>query len=146
MAQLPTRNESGEPLVISRTEEGFRVYSPAEPTKSYIVAGGPDEPTCTCPEFQYHEGDPKWQCAHIQAVLQQLGLAHASGNSAGFYDTEERTAIQAENSPPEKPADGTAPQMVLKRSVSRTDESIPYPLSSPALWQKSPPERSGIGQ
>src|SRR5260370_32983027 len=63
------RNDPAETWVISRTEEGFRVYSPSDPTKSYIVGGGPDDPTCTCPDFQHHEGDPRWRPQPMRAVL-----------------------------------------------------------------------------
>jgi hypothetical protein len=79
--------------VISRTDDGFRVYSPADPTKSYIVGGGPDDPTCTCPDFQYREGDPRQRCKHIQAVLEQLGMTPAGDG----YEQDERRAIQHEN-------------------------------------------------
>src|SRR2546428_686009 len=105
------RNDPNETWVIARTEEGFRVYAPADPTKSYTVGGGPDDPTCTCPEFQHHEGDPRWRCKHIQAVLQQLGI------NPDTYDHEERQAIQNEKLPAAPPKNGGA-QMLLKRSVS----------------------------
>lgn len=80
-----------ETFAISRTEDGFRVYNPADPTKSYSVGGGPDAPTCTCPDFQFHEGDPNWRCRHIPAVLAQY--ERENGKS---YESEERAAIQEE--------------------------------------------------
>ena len=45
-------NGGAERLVIVRTDDGFRVYSPANPARSYTVSGGLEHPTCTCPEFQ----------------------------------------------------------------------------------------------
>src|SRR5260370_27338063 len=108
------RNDPAETWVISRTEEGFRVYSPSDPTKSYIVGGGPDDPTCTCPDFQHHEGDPRWRCKHILAVL---GMPAEDEP----YEAEERQAVQIES---RMPGPGLAApvrepsQMVLKRSVS----------------------------
>ena len=68
--QFPERNTraQSEPLVISRTDDGFRVYNPADPTKSCTAGGSPDQPTCTCPDFQHHEGDPNWRYKHILAV------------------------------------------------------------------------------
>jgi len=82
--QFNRPNQQAETWVISRTDEGFRVYSPADPAKSYIVGGGPDDSTCTCPDFQYHEGDPHWRCKHIQAVLDQLGIkADATARRTG---------------------------------------------------------------
>jgi SWIM zinc finger len=115
-----------EPLVISRTEEGFRVYSPAEPTKSYIVAGSKEAPTCTCPDFQYHEGDPQWQCKHILAVLHQLSKPNPQNGPDG-YEATEREAIQdqaqltkerKEKASAEPPSSNGTSQMLLKRSVS----------------------------
>jgi predicted nucleic acid-binding Zn finger protein len=111
--QLDRSNGKAESLVISRTEEGFRVYAPADPTKSYIVGGGPDEPNCTCPDFQYHQGSPGAYCRHIQAVLAQTSAATTTDN----YDQEERRALQNEDLPEPERKNGGA-QMLLKRSVS----------------------------
>jgi hypothetical protein len=114
--QLNIRNASAqsETLVISRTDDGFRVYNPSNPTKSYTVGGGPNAPTCTCQDFQYHEGDPNWRCKHILAVLNQVGT-----KTANSYDAEERRAIQAEGSiVPDPSTNGNGHQMVIKRSVS----------------------------
>jgi hypothetical protein len=108
------RNNPGETWVISRTEEGFRVYNPADPSKSYVVGGGPDEPTFTCPEFQHQEGDLRARCKHIQALLAQLSI---ESNGANTYDQDERQAIQNENLP-EAPRKNGEAQMLLKRSVS----------------------------
>ena len=109
------RNDPGDTWVIARTEEGFRVYAPADPTKSYIVGGGPDDPTCTCADFQGHEGGPGWRCKHILAVLNQF----ARDGESDPYDAGERAAIQNETRAAEQSApSGNDAQMLLKRSVS----------------------------
>jgi hypothetical protein len=105
-----------EALVISRTDEGFRVYAPADPTKSYMVTGNPEQPVCTCPDYQGHEGNPFWRCRHITAVLAQLDTPN--GSRPDQYDAEERRAIQEEAGAPEPVRNGTGAQMLLKRSVS----------------------------
>jgi hypothetical protein len=105
-----------EALVISRTEEGFRVYAPADPTKSYTVTGSPERPACTCSDYQGHEGNPFWHCRHITAVLNQLD--GPNGRQPDRYDAEERRAIQEEQPAPEPVPSGTGAQMLLKRSVS----------------------------
>jgi hypothetical protein len=53
---------NGEPMVISRVDDGFRVYSVANPGKSYLVSGTAEAPVCTCPEFQ--NGALGVQCRH----------------------------------------------------------------------------------
>jgi hypothetical protein len=110
-----------ETLIISRTDEGFRVYSPANPLNSYIVSGSPEVPSCTCPDFEHHAGSLNWHCKHIKAVLEQFSGSNGQKKQSGSYDKEERLAIQNENQPPknEDPAPSKgAPQMLLKRSVS----------------------------
>ncbi len=103
-----------EPLVISRTDEGFRVYSPANATRSYVVSGSVQAPSCTCPDFQCHEGDLSWRCKHILAVLSQVG-----GPESDTYASAERQAIQEESgTTADPPTNGSAHQMVIKRSVS----------------------------
>ena len=110
-------------LVISRTEEGFRVYSPAEPGKSYVVSGSPQAASCTCPDFQYHEGDPQWRCKHILAILSRLPKLSVAANGP-TSKTEEKAAVQNEGQLAEK---GTkkasnsrngSSEMLIKRSVS----------------------------
>lgn len=111
-----TQNET---LVISRTEDGFRVYSPSAPSKSYIVSGSPEDPTCTCLGFE--QGAHGHHCKHIQAVLNQLEKQTRAGTDPDPYEAEEGRAIQEEGRPSQgthaKPVNGTA-QMLLKRSVS----------------------------
>src|SRR5262245_18379949 len=62
-----------EGLIISLNEEGnFRVYTPANPTKSYTVSGTPEGPRCTCPDFEGHKNDPELKCQHLRVVLNLL--------------------------------------------------------------------------
>lgn len=88
------------------------------------------EPTCTCTDFQYHQGDPHWRCKHILAVLNQLG-----GSGADPYDAEERAAIQNEGLTDQL---AQPPEMVIKRSVSRTAGSIRCRSSFLALFRTHP--------
>jgi SWIM zinc finger len=129
-AQFAARKERAEGAiwVISKTVEGFHVYSPAAPTKSYVVSGIPDTPACTCPDFQAHRGDPEWRCKHILAVLDKAPLVPSEPETDAELRAE-RDAIQAEAaSPAQAPAptrrpvpigNGVSPaQMLIKRSVS----------------------------
>jgi len=110
-----------ETLIIKKTEEGYRVYSPANPTKIYLVSGGLDRPSCSCPDFETHKADPEWRCKHVLAVLNRLG-GPAAGREDAAAEREERLAIQEEGRLPDRgelmnSGNGTS-QMVLKRSVS----------------------------
>ena len=138
--QLEKRTERSEiePLVFSRIEGGIKVYSAADPKKSYIVSGTPEAPTCTCPDFEHHTGESQWRCKHILLASSQLYKLHAERNPSGSYEQDERQAIQEEaqrvveqvvgKETEEKisrpvvhsevvPANG-ASQMLIKRSVS----------------------------
>ena len=125
LQQYEKRKErvENEQLVISRTEEGFRVYSPAYPTKSYIVSGSPEAPACTCPDFEHHQGDPEWRCKHILAVLEHVTRPDSSVPQTEPHGDEERAAIQEEAGAKPKrkktpaPSNGV-PQMLIKRSAS----------------------------
>jgi len=109
-----------ETLIISRSGEGFRVYSPVTPGKPYVVQLHDDEtPNCTCPDFVSHQSDPEWRCKHVLAVMARMvpgAPASATAMPAG----------QAEQEAPEKmPArrkrtrsSNGAARMLLKRSVS----------------------------
>jgi hypothetical protein len=129
-AQFAARKEKadGTIWVISQTEEGFQVYSPAAPSKSYLVSGIPDAPACTCPDFEAHHGDPDWQCKHILAVVSK-GLGAQTQPAIDGDAQAGREAIQAEANPSvrvlksnKRPAPGgnciPTAQMLIKRSVS----------------------------
>src|SRR5713226_2337022 len=107
---------NGEPLVISRIDEGFRVYSVANPGKSYLVSGSAEAPACTCPEFQ--NGTLGSRCRHIEAVLARYGRGNGEAE-ADNYAREERLAIQNEGRvAPDQGRQAGPAVMLLKRSVS----------------------------
>jgi hypothetical protein len=104
-----------EPLVMSETSEGWKIYSTANPKSVYLVTGTQGEAACTCPDYA---NDPGTHCLHIGAALMQL----PAGNGHDRYDVEERRAIQEEGrtataQTPRPPTNG-ASSMLLKRSVS----------------------------
>src|SRR5713226_3806181 len=116
--QFGGRNGSGdgEPLVISRVDEGFRVYSVANPGQSYLVSGSAETPVCTCPEFQ--NGALGSRCRHIEAVLHHYGRRNSEAE-ADNYAREERLAIQNEGRiAPDQGRQAGPAVMLLKRSVS----------------------------
>lgn len=102
--------------VVCRVPEGFRVYSPDDPQKQYLVGGTASAPTCTCAAANWPGQDPDFCCDHVQAVYREL----EDDQLAGGASLPPPTPAQAQ------PAmgriddiNGTMPtQMVLKRSVS----------------------------
>jgi hypothetical protein len=106
-----------EPLIFTKTEDGYRVYTPSGRSKPYFVTGIPDEPGCTCTDFRRNADDPDYQCEHIAAVLRRFGNGHGR-DDRDTEEREERRAIQQEQSA-ESPRNGNgAAEMLLKRSVS----------------------------
>jgi len=99
---------SKETWVISPTDEGYRVYSPANPTKSYVVSGNREEPICSCDP----ERSSQNRCVHITAVLEQL--LPGQGTKRDPYELEERRAIQEEG----RDLSSGISHMLIKRSVS----------------------------
>lgn len=98
-------------LVVSRTDNGYRVFEARHPSKQYLVSANLDDPGCTCDAFA-EDG----ACEHVRAVL-----AQTNGGAQGKHD--ERRAIEAGGQPAQKrkrrnaKADASA-LMTLKRSVS----------------------------
>ena len=142
--QLAKRQDRAaiERLVIQQVEEGFRVYAAAEPKNRYIVSGSADAPQCTCPDFQYHQNDPDWQCKHILAVLNEFADIEVVAQNADTDEAEERRAIQEESRGPRtrQPAHpngngggNAVAQLLLKRSVSPDGriDSLSVEFSSP---------------
>jgi hypothetical protein len=70
------KGANGVPLIVIRGEEGFRVYSPANPAKSYIVRR-PRAYICSCSEFLAET--PGEYCAHINAVFTSFGAQNGAG-------------------------------------------------------------------
>src|SRR5215475_1480445 len=81
------------PLVVVQTEDGFRVYSPTNPSSSYTVSGNSENPMCTCHEFRHGKNE---YCTHIEAVLNSFGKQNGT-TEADRYAAEERLAIQNES-------------------------------------------------
>lgn len=121
--ELQTREDRAatEPLVISRSNGGYRVYSTATPRNQYHVTVEQGSPACTCPDFQTHGADPDWRCKHILAVFSR-GDGPSDPNASAPTSPPEPPSDPSEQPPPKKrraskPTNGTA-QMLLKRSVS----------------------------
>jgi hypothetical protein len=114
---------ANETLVIATTEGGFRVYSPANITRIFMVSGIPDSPQCNCADFKA-KSDPEWRCAHISAVLSQRKKREPSGAKAETHETQQRPDGEPKaNEPAEKkksktPRNSRHLQMLIKRSVS----------------------------
>jgi len=122
-AELAKRQERArhETFVIKKTEEGYRIYPPGNPTRNYLVAGTFDAPSCTCPDFEGNRHDRDWRCKHILAIANHLGHTSGARDSGGRGDNadaaerEETRAVQEER----RGVLETGPsQMLLKRSVS----------------------------
>lgn len=121
-AELEKRQERAtrETLVIKKTDEGFRVYSPGNPARNYLVSPDNDDPRCSCPDFESHANDPDWRCKHILAVSHHVGGSRQTSEEEDPVEREERLAIQEESRKSESlrtNSNGTS-QMLLKRSVS----------------------------
>ncbi|MCL5670542.1 MAG: SWIM zinc finger domain-containing protein [Acidobacteria bacterium] len=111
-------------LVVSRVEEGYRVYSVSHPSHLYLVRQEGERWTCTCPDFEYHQGDTTWRCKHILAVApwkqQESPEPYEPGNGEGETipvspEPSEPAALSRKRTP--KHTNGFA-QMLIKRSIS----------------------------
>jgi len=122
-SELQTRKDRAatEPLVISRNNSGYRVYSTGNPRNQYQVTVEQGSPACTCPDFQTHGVDPDWRCKHILAVFSR-GEGTGDPSPSDPTSDPKPPADPSEQPPPKKrraskPTNGIA-QMLLKRSVS----------------------------
>ncbi len=118
--EMREQRAAAEPLVITNTGEGFRVYSPTGRSRPYLVTGTIDAPSCTCPDFQKHQDDPDWRCKHILSVWRRHEVEERDESDP--YEVEERAAIASEGHDGPRvsvtePTNGSA-QMLIKRSVS----------------------------
>lgn len=117
--QFEKRKERSEreTFIISKTEGGFRVYSPAHPGMSYQVSCTSETSTCTCPDFESHKSDPAWQCKHILAVQTQWEKKNGTPpKSNGTQPTEVQPLLPMQASVP--PTNPGSSHMLIKRSVS----------------------------
>jgi hypothetical protein len=117
-AEVTGAQRAAETFVIAKTDEGYRVCSPLEPGRQYVVTGLPDQPQCTCQEFASHDGDPQWLCPHILAVLKETEAASQSPSTApaGSRGSGNPPARTTKTAPSAK--NGESAVMLLKRSVS----------------------------
>jgi hypothetical protein len=115
---------ANETLVIAPTDGGFRVYSPANITRIFMVSGLPDSPQCNCGEFEAKKSDPEWRCRHILAVLNQRDKRQGSEPSSetpqaqGRTQSEPKTSEPAEKKKSKALKNGLHSHMMIKRSVS----------------------------
>ena len=98
-------------MIVSRIEDGYRVYSALHPENRHLVNNNLDDPACTCDAFAEDAG-----CEHVRAVQQGFGRSQQ-------VEQDERLAIQAEGQPSAKrkrkvPTPSTPAMLTLKRSVS----------------------------
>jgi hypothetical protein len=90
------------PLVVSRTEDGFRVYAVRDRFTVYVVKDG----TCTCPEFT---ATPNVACEHVVAAERFQRMTNGSRH-AGAPNEGGDNAMNDERN-------GDS-QLTIKRSVS----------------------------
>lgn len=111
-----------DPLVVVPRNGDLRVYSPSDPTNSYVVRGTSGAYQCNCPDFQYHQFDPGWRCKHILAAMEAIERGQAPSGQTRSVEEEERLAIQEEGGRRESPKVETHlngdTQMLIKRSIS----------------------------
>ncbi len=128
-SQIEARQEraGNGALVVSQTEDGYRVYSVNHPSHLYLVRQEGERWTCTCPDFEYHQADTTWRCKHILAVAPYKSSQGSDDNlgPANEVVIEASAAPANGNKPPRPPkVKSTSPippvpvQMMMKRSVS----------------------------
>ena len=124
--QLEVRKERADngTLIVSKTEEGFRVYSVHTPSKMYLVKKEGERWTCTCPDFDTHKADTTWRCKHILAVAPWQTKTQVPATTPGNGQASQ--IPEPAQSPEQQPVvkhrgrkgpNGSA-QMLIKRSVS----------------------------
>lgn len=126
--QLEVRKEraGNGALVISKLDDGFRVYSVQNPSNMYHVRQEGERWTCSCPDFDFHKADTTWRCKHILAIAPYNGNHGSEPHGpAKEVAVEAPTAPASGGKPPRPPkAQQTSPippvpvQMMMKRSVS----------------------------
>jgi len=115
-AEVTGAGRADQTFVIAKTDEGYRVCSPLEPGRQYVVTGLPNQPQCTCQEFASHDGDPEWLCQHILAVLKEAPPASPATAPAGDRGAGNPPGRTARSAPAGR--NGESAVMLLKRSVS----------------------------
>jgi hypothetical protein len=122
--------KTGPIFVISKTDEGFQVHSPADPSQMYLVSGNADNPHCTCPGFEFLEDTDDPRCEHIDAVFGNRNATPAESSPAA-----NGTGSRRPKNGNGDLSNGRGATMLLKRSVSpdgRIDSlsvEISFPVS-----------------
>jgi hypothetical protein len=102
-------------LVISRVDDGFRVYAPTSPKRIYRVTQEEGGLHCTCTEFQHHLEDDAFECAHVTAVRERVLAKNGTDVSPAATGNGVANGRKASTSPT---LGLRAGEMFLKRSVS----------------------------
>lgn len=115
---------ANETLVIAPTDGGFRVYSPANITRIFMVSGFPDSPQCNCPDFDTHKSDPDWRCKHVLAVVNRNEKAQSPKPAAENQqvpeqqDNASKPSESVEKKKSKTARNGHHSHMRIKRSIS----------------------------
>ena len=130
--QLEVRKERAEngALVISKLEDGFRVYSVQNPSRIYLVRQEGERWTCTCPDYEFHKADTTWRCKHILTVAPYK--ANQGGEALG-------PAKELVVEPPATPANGNKPPRTMK--AQQTPPAPPVPVQMMIKRSVSPDGR-----
>jgi len=109
--------QASNPLVLARTDDGFRIYAASDPSHIFHVTGQPHLWTCTCPDFRAGNGNGSQECAHIRAIQQHVStpVVPHPGNA---LEPPRVTGHDERASDPDRAFPSGMAQMVLKRSVS----------------------------
>lgn len=97
--QKRLKRAKNETFVIARTDNGFQIHSPANGGRVYHVTGNPDEPECSCPDFQHHADDPEWRCKHVLAVLNRKNGSEETLSEAPTEEESSRLTLKRSVSP-----------------------------------------------
>lgn len=113
-----------EALVIAKTEDGYRVHSPADPSRVYFVSGDQEAPICTCPDFQRYGSDPDWKCKHVLAVLDRLARTREAPMQGFFGASVFRFSLQPPSGRVTAANRVHSPRSCVGRRISRTSGFI----------------------
>jgi hypothetical protein len=76
---------------VTKTDEGYRVRFPFDPSTSYLVTINRGFLECSCPNFQSKKSDPTYSCRHIAAVIEydnQRTEADSVGDESDDFPSE----------------------------------------------------------
>lgn len=115
--------------IISESEDGYQVHAPGSSGTPYLVSGLPNDPTCTCPDYEHHASDPDWRCKHILAVLDRVGGS-------------------AKPTPRKANGEAAGSRVLIKRSVSPDGkiDALSVEVSAPVDGQTAPEAETRAGR